>query len=54
MKLTAAMQRFLKDDVVPNYIIYSRDEQYAYCTHCQKEVTIEFKGTRPGRIFSTP
>ena len=54
MKLTAAMQRFLKDDVVPNYIIYSRDEQYAYCTHCQKEVTIEFKGTRPGRKIQCP
>ena len=49
MKLTTSMIRFLKNDVLPHYILYSKADNYAYCTHCQKEIDIDFKGTRPGR-----
>ena len=54
MKLTASMTKFLKNDVLPHYIIYSKADNYAYCTFCQNETEIDFKNTKPGRIRVCP
>ena len=48
------MENFCFKEVLPNYIIYSRKEKYAYCTFCQKETTIDFKDTRPKMIVRCP
>lgn len=54
MKLTSSMVKFLKNDVLPHYMLYSKADNYAYCTFCQSEVEIDFKGTRPGRTKICP
>ena len=41
-KLTKGMKNFLYEDVLPNYIIYSKKMKYAFCTACQREVKIDF------------
>lgn len=41
-KLTKGMKNFLYRDVLPDYIIFSKKMNYAYCTACQREVDIDF------------
>ena len=54
MKLTASMIKFLKNDILPNYILYSKADNYAYCTFCQSEIETDFKGFRAGRHTVCP
>ena len=54
MKTTKSMQKFLKEDVTPDYILYSKADKYAFCTHCQHEVDLDFKGTRPKAEVTCP
>lgn len=54
MKLTASMKRFLKDDILPHYVLYSKADNYAYCTYCQHEVTVDLKGSKPLKQITCP
>ena len=48
LKVTKRMEKFLQTKVLPNYIIYSQKDKYAFCTACQSEVDINaFKHTKP-------
>lgn len=48
MKITKSMIKFLSTKILPNYILYSKNEGYAFCTACQSEVNINaFKKTKP-------
>lgn len=41
LKVTKGMETFLKEDILPNYIIYSKKDVYAFCTGCQSEVDLK-------------
>lgn len=53
IKLTKSMEKFLFNDVLPNYIIYSKKDNYAYCTACQNEVPLP-DTTRPKMEVTCP
>lgn len=54
LKLTKAKEKWLFDSVLPNYIIYSKAEKYAYCTACQQRVPLDFKDTKPKKEVTCP
>ena len=54
LKITKGMKNFLQNDVLPNYIIYSKKDKYAFCTYCQHEVEIDFKNTKPKMVVTCP
>lgn len=53
-KLTKGMKNFLYNDVLPDYIIFSKKMKYAFCTHCQKEVKIDLSQTKHGAETKCP
>ena len=54
MKLSKGFQDFLSKEILPNYIVYSRHDKYAFCTFCQSETPIDFKVTKPGLMIKCP
>lgn len=53
IKLTKGMENFLYNDVLPTYILYSRKDNYAFCTSCQNEVPLP-DTTRPKMEVTCP
>jgi hypothetical protein len=54
LKLTKPKEKWLFKSVLPNYIIYSKKEKYAYCTACQQNVPLDFKDTKPKKKVTCP
>ena len=47
MEVSKSFVKFLMNDVLPDYMIYSRKENYAFCTHCQTQVNVDLSNSKP-------
>ena len=54
-KITKAEEKWLQTEAMPNYLIYSKKKETAYCTHCNTEIeTKQLKKIRIGNTITCP
>ena len=54
MKLNKKHWHFLYESILPDYLVYSKKDKYAFCTFCQLKVDVDFKSLRPSAFINCP